>query len=167
VRILRKIIREFQQSWQWYGVPFVSTPDSKLKIIADEIILRPWDKFIDIGCGDGRVVDALDKKYPWSICAWYESSSYPYSLALQRKEKQWWNYELYKQDIFTADISTANIIFIYMVPYMLQKLTKKIQNECKLWTKIYVQSHPIKNWQADRVVSLSEKNNLYIYTLKK
>lgn len=163
--MLQKILREFRQIWSWYGVPFVSTPNDKLGIILNNIKLREWEVFIDIGCGDGRVVEAVSEKFWNTRCVWYESSLYPYKLALTRQETSWCEYELHNSDIFTTSLSEVNAIHIYMVPYMLPKLTKKIQSECRIGTKIYIQSHEAKNWIPEKVVALSKKNNLYIYTL--
>lgn len=164
--MLKKIFREFRQMWSWYGVPFVSTPDDKLRIILNNIELKKGEVFIDIGCGDGRVVEAISEKFPSARGIWYESSKYPYKQALTKRETSKCEYELYNRDIFTVNLSEVDVIHIYMVPYILPKLTKKIQSECKIWTKIYIQSHEAKNWIPEKVVALSEKNNLYIYTLK-
>lgn len=163
--MLKKILREFRQIWSWYGVPFVSTPDDKLEVILNNIELQEWEVFIDIGCGDGRIVEAVSQKFPNVRCVWYESSLYPYKQALTRRETSRCEYELHNRDIFTTSLSEANIIHIYMVPYMLPKLIKKIQSECRIGTKIYIQSHEVKNWIPEKVVALSKKNNLYIYTL--
>lgn len=163
--MLTKILREFRQIWSWYGVPFVSTPDDKLQIILNNIELGEWEVFIDIGCGDGRVVEAVSEKFPKIQSKGYESSPYPYKLALERRKASRCEYELHNMDIFTISLSEANIIHIYMVPYMLPKLISKIQAECKTGTKMYIQSHAAKNWTPEKVVQLSNKNNLYVYEL--
>ena len=164
--MLKKILREFRQIWSWYGVPFVATPDDKLKIILENLELQEWETFVDIGCGDGKILEVVSRKFPTVMCIGYESSSYPYSLALERKRESQYDFEIHKKNVFSVSLADVDIIHIYMVPYMLPKLIKKIQSECRIGTKIYIQSHEVKNWIPERVVPLSKKNNLYIYTLK-
>lgn len=163
--MLKYIYRELGQMWYWYWVPFVVTPDDKLKIILENLELKKWDVFIDIGCWDGRVVEAIAKKFPTNKCIWYESSSYPYKKALERSCISSNNFKIYNIDIFKADISQADAIFIYMVPYMIPKLIQKIQSECRVGTKIFIQSHKAKSLAPEKIIPLSKNNNLYVYTL--
>jgi len=164
--MLTKIFREFKQAWYWYWVPFVATPDDKLQIILENIELKKREVFVDIGCWDGKVLEAVAEKFPGVKCIWYESSSYPYSLAQKRLKNSQKNFEVCNISIFSVSLKDADSIYIYMLPYMLQKLTKKIQSECKVWTKIYIKTHQIKSWLPEKVVPLSKNNNFYIYSLK-
>ena len=46
-----------------FGVPFVPTTGRSVKRIFDTISLKKTDVFYDLGCGDGRLVFFVAKKY--------------------------------------------------------------------------------------------------------
>jgi len=165
--MLTKILRELTQIYSGYGVPYVPTSDERLEIILSNLELEEGEVFIDIGCWDGRVLEAVAEKFSGVKCIWYESSQYPYALARERLQKSKQKFEVHNANIFSVSLKEADSIYIYMLPYMLSKLTKKLQKECKIGAKIYVQSHQIKTWIPEKIVPLSQKNNLYIYTIKK
>ncbi len=161
--MLKNLYREFQQIFYGFGVPFVSTTPIQIKILLEHLDLDNNSVFYDIGCWDGRVISQIAKNFPNTRCVWYESSPYPFSLA--KKHQGIKNLELFRDSIFKVWLGHATHIYLYMVPYMTRIIFKKIQSECKAWTKVYIKSHTIPGILISKTIPLSQKNNLYIYTI--
>jgi hypothetical protein len=77
------------------------------------------------------VLEAVKIRFPLAKVIGYEKSRRPYEDALRRREKNGLDYEIYYKDFFGSDISEARIIYSYMITYMMEKIWKKVNKECK------------------------------------
>ncbi len=55
-----ELIKQIQGSSQATG--YFPTPDRVIEIALDRLVLRPGDRFMDLGCGDGRVLIAAAQR---------------------------------------------------------------------------------------------------------
>ncbi len=102
--------REIYQMFFGYGVPFVPTSDQKIDFIIENIDIKKGQHFLDLGSGDGKVLEALEvhleKKYGKdhgiSITG-IENSPHPFGLSLEKKENNKRNFEVKKMDFFKED----------------------------------------------------------------
>lgn len=146
-----------------YGVPFVPTSDFKLQKLLDIIEWKSGDTFLDIWSGDGKIVQAVSEKFPDLKCTGIENSYFPYKLSLSKKEKSQGDYEILKKDFFKEDFSKYSIIYSYTISYLMEKIWKKIQAECKPGTLFYSNSFEIKNQKYYKKIAASETSFIYIY----
>lgn len=161
----------FSQIIFWYWVPFVETSDEKLEIFLRNLNLKKWQKIIDLWSGNWKVLEAIEKKYidkfgnsNWLELFGVENSIYPYRESLEKKQKNNLHYTIYKWDFFKIDLSKYDVIYTYMLPYLLKKIWKKIKKECKSWTLFY--SNTFKIFWEKEFQKLHIDKEIYIYIYK-
>ncbi len=150
--------KELAQLFSGYWVPFVPSTDSKITTLVRIIDLKKNQKFLDLGCGNGVVLAAMEsnyyKKY-WSVAGLslhgIENSRYPYEQACLLKEKGNFCYRLEKKDFFFEDFSSYDIIYCYLFPNVIKKVRKKMQKECTPWTVMYSNAFMLKDTKAAEV----------------
>lgn len=115
--------------------PFVTIPNGIDEDIVRSLKLKEGSVLYDLGCGDARVLLTAARMHPNIQAIGIEKALWPFLLA-KWKTKKYKNISIHRGDIFTADISSATHIFIYLYPHVLTKLFPKIQAECKPKTLI-------------------------------
>ncbi|EKE27762.1 MAG: hypothetical protein ACD_3C00154G0005 [uncultured bacterium (gcode 4)] len=158
--------RELKQTLSWYGIPFVPTSDHKLERFLDSVKLNSGQAFLDIGCWDGKILHAIEIRFPWVRTVWFEKSSHPYGLAIKRKEKYWCKYEVSKTDFFKSDIHDIDVIYSYMLSYLMEKIWKKIKSECRSWTILYSNSFPIPGVPIYETLIFDKDQSIYVYVVE-
>lgn len=157
------IIKALLQFIFAYWVPFVPTPDKKIKILLDNLEIKEDNNFVDIWCGDWRIMASVEEKFPKINVYGYENSILPYQKAIKNKQKNNLNYTVYKKDFLKENLSKYDVIYCYMIPYMMPKIWSKIKKECKKWTLFYTSSFDIKSEKYYKKIEIKKWNHLYIY----
>lgn len=115
---------------------FVSPSHTKmedLKKIVEKLKLKDGDTFVDLGCGDGRVVFEVAKKFKNVKCIGYEISPIHIMLAKLSKcilfpfSKR---VQIIPEDFTKADLSDVDVFYINWgnkVSPKLEKLRKKLK----------------------------------------
>lgn len=153
---------------RWFGVPFVRTKNQSIDTLIQHIDILPWQVFVDLGCGDGIVMDAVLRNYPWAIARWYEldpkviAQSHDYQLAHGS------DFIIIQWDYFQADISDADIVYCYLLPRLLPHVRKMITTQCKPGTLVYSYVYPVPNIipHTSHLIHISDKHKndtLFIY----
>ena len=149
------------------GAPFVGTQGKELDVIFSGIPITVGMTFLDIGCGDGRVVISAVKKYKVSGVG---VDINPILIWIARISASWQklhNIKFYITDIEKTDFSKADIIYIYLFPKFIAELSKKISDEVHPGT--YIISHAFKidfleKYLIKTVAGKKFKTFIYLYT---
>jgi SAM-dependent methyltransferase len=120
-----------------HRAPFVPSPNTPRKIAIDKISkllnqTKGQQTIVDAGCGNGKILATLAKKYPQHIFIGieYNKTLYNYCHHHYIKIK---NLTFYNQDLLTYDYEKTNIIYYFGLPSLTKEFEKKI---CQLETKI-------------------------------
>jgi SAM-dependent methyltransferase len=103
------------------GALFVSTSRVRINTLLDAVPMHAGQRFIDLGCGDGRVLRRARKRYGVQATG-YELNPLAYLkarlLCFGRSgvRVRW-------QDFRGADLSQADVVFCYLFPDLLQEVT--------------------------------------------
>jgi SAM-dependent methyltransferase len=103
------------------GALFVSTSRVRINRFLDAVPMQAGQLFIDLGCGDGRVLRRARKRYNVQATG-YELNPFAYLkarlLCFGRPgvRVRW-------QDIRRADLSQADVVFCYLFPDLLLEVT--------------------------------------------
>jgi len=149
-------------------VPYVVTPKNRLRLIVKNMPITQESVVYDLGCGKGDVLFALEKLHPKKLIG-FELSPFHVWYANAKAKLLKSKVHLYRQDFFTANIAEADIIYIFLVQSIVEKLWVKIQKEAKPGTQVIILSNKIPGIEG-RYVS-EQKNGvplpggLYIYTV--
>lgn len=151
--------------------PFVATPISVVRRMLVLAELKPDEILFDLGSGDGRAVimaasdfgaksvgvelrDDLSKKALMSI------------QLLEIVEKP----QIIQRDIFDVDLSSADVVFLYLTTSANERIKPKLESELKSGTRVVSHDYEILGWEPIKVENFCENpelgypsHTLYVY----
>lgn len=115
------------------GAPYAPTPSKKIKELIKILKLNKNDVVVDLGSGDGRLL--IDVYYTKSKAIGYELNPFLYLLSKYRTRKLK-GVEVCFSDFWRADLKSATVIFVFILPQFMKRLEKKISTEVKPGTRV-------------------------------
>lgn len=104
----------------WRGAPFVPTRTKAIRQILKKANLQKGMRFLELGCGDGRVVCQAVKEFNITGQGVDVSRLWLWIASLRAWRLGIGNRVKFKhQNILQTDLSSADIIYIYMMPRFL------------------------------------------------
>ncbi|MFA9288622.1 MAG: cyclopropane-fatty-acyl-phospholipid synthase family protein [Weeksellaceae bacterium] len=110
------------------GAPYVSTSRSEIQGILNEISIKKNSTFVELGCGDGRVVRYAAKEYEVQGLGIEINPTLVWLARLRAKldgTAQHVRFEV--KNIFDVDVSQANYVYIFLFPALLRKLQPQLE----------------------------------------
>lgn len=145
------------------GTSPVPTPATVVPAIIAAAAINPGDKVYDLGCGDGRLVFAATEA--GAEATGLEISPLVFLWAYLRKIIKRSPGRILFRDILTADISSAQIIFLYMYPTTNRLfLRKKFQRQLPPGAKIISLAFPVKGLPLQKTVRAG-RHHIFVYQL--
>jgi SAM-dependent methyltransferase len=120
--------------WIFTGVPFLKSEKEILEKLEKEIDWRKIKRFYDLGSGNGNVLKFFAKLHPEIEFIGYELN--PLRILISKLFCSLPNVKFKRKNIFKADYSDADIIFVFLLPEILEKIIKKFRRELKPHTLI-------------------------------
>jgi len=146
-----------------YGVPFVKTPEKKIHALLDHLELSSGDVFVDVGCGDGVIVHEVAKKFPACRAIGYESVAQVARQARALHKSSGIPYEICQKDVFDVSLTEARVVYLYMLPYMHERIWKKMLKECRPGTLLYSSGFDLKNTPPKTTIEVSPTSRIFVY----
>ncbi|MBI5728189.1 MAG: hypothetical protein HY984_00360, partial [Candidatus Magasanikbacteria bacterium] len=147
-------------------VPYVVTPRKRFSVILDVMRITPQTVIFDLGCGKGDVLFAAEKFHPKELVG-FEMSPLHVWCACARAILTRSRVRVYRQNFFSADISRADVIYIFLVQAIVEEIWKKICREGKPGARVIVLSNAIPNMAGEHITDkkdLNKKNSgVYVY----
>jgi protein-L-isoaspartate O-methyltransferase len=143
--------------------PYVPTPT----VIVNELLRlaepKPGEVLVDLGSGDGRLVTTAAKQFGTRGFG-VEIQAELVELATQNAKREGVGdrVRFIRQDLFTTDVSEANIITLYLLPSTVVKLVPKFLAELKPGTRIISHDYPLAPWEHERVEEFSFEEKIRI-----
>ncbi len=151
------------------AAPWLPTKPSQRRHLVENLEVSPQARIIDLGCGDGSVLFALAKKYPQATCVGYDISLLPLAIAWFRKLIGWRQYAnvlIYFGNLFTAKISSFDIIIVFLLAKSYPKLQKKLTAELAPEARVIIEAWPLASLQPTQTIQSPGLLPVYIYTAK-
>jgi len=150
-------------------VIFVPTPPEVVDKMLELAQVTKDDLVYDLGCGDGRIVVTAAKRYGCRAIG--------YDIDPQRVKEARENVDandvghlvtIEHKDIFTLDLSEANVITLYLLPSLNVKLIPQLE-KLKPGSRIVSHDFDMRGVKPDRVVTLTSDENavehdVYLWT---
>jgi cyclopropane fatty-acyl-phospholipid synthase-like methyltransferase len=148
-------------------IPYIPSRKKVVERLLEVANLKKGEVIYDLGCGDGRILFEAKKKADIKAIG-YEAAPIPYLLAKFKKFLTKSKVNIYMRNFFKVSLKEADVIFCYLGPDTMDRIAKKIKDECRKGTRIYSHTFQLpalklkKNWPKDRYKSLP---NIYYYEI--
>ena len=138
--------------WTDGEVPFVRSTPEVIDRMLELAEVKPGDVVYDIGSGDGAIIIRAAKKYGVKGVG----IEIDQDLVLKARnnafrEKVEHLVEFRVQDAFTADVSPATVVTLYMLPEFNAKLRPMLDRQLKPGTRVVSHDYPIEGWVPDKL----------------
>ena len=145
---------------------FVPTSDA----VADEMLqlagITPRDVVYDLGSGDGRILILAAQKYgARGVGIEIQPRLIETARQVARQGEVDDRVRFVEGDLFTADISEATLVTIYLSPGVNAKLEPKLRAELKPGTRIVSHQFGIGTWTPDRTIAARDGTDLYLWQI--
>ena len=151
-------------------VIFVPTPPTVVEKMLEMAKVTKNDVVYDLGCGDGRIPVTAAKKYG---CKAFGFDVDPQRIAesLENVEKNGVGnlVTIQQKDIFTLDLSQANVVTLYLLPSLNVKLIPQLE-KLKPGSRIVSHDFDMKGVVPDQVIEIegddesSLDHTIYLWT---
>jgi len=142
-------------------VVFVPTPQKVVDKMLELAEVKKDDLVYDLGCGDGRIVVTAAKKFGCRAIG-YDISPKRVKESLENVKKN--NVgelvRIEQQDIFTLDLSKADVVTLYLLPSLNVKLIPQLE-KLKPGTRIVSHDFDMKGVKPDKVVKIPDEKDDY------
>jgi precorrin-6B methylase 2 len=150
-------------------VIYVPTPQEVVDRMLKEANLKKTDVVYDLGCGDGRIVVTAAKEYGCKAYGFdIDAKRVKESVDNVKKNKVEKLVEIKKQDIFKLDLSKANVVTLYLLPSLNEKLIPQLE-KMKKGSRIVSHAFPMKGAKPDKVIEVKCKDGntrkVYLWTI--
>ncbi|MFP4474290.1 MAG: SAM-dependent methyltransferase [Desulfatibacillaceae bacterium] len=146
------------------GALFVGTSNARIDAFLDAVPMKPDDLFVDLGCGDGRVLYRAGKRfgvrgegYELNLLAWVQA----WLRHLGHRDVA-----VHRRNFFTADLTRADVVFCYLFPDVMADIGNKLSLELKPGAVAVSANFPIPGWSPRKVVRPAgdmDHDPIYIY----
>ncbi len=134
-------------------VPYVPTPPGVVEGMLKLADVKKGELVVDLGCGDGRIVVAAAKDFG--------ARGIGYDLNPERIKEAKENaakagvadrVQFIEKNLFDADIHAANVVTLYLLPSVNEKLKPRLQTELKPGTRVVSHAFDMGNWKPDKEI---------------
>jgi predicted RNA methylase len=157
-------------SWVWPPdspwSPWWRTSAKKAFAAAELARITSKDKVYELGSGDATFLVTVAKKF--------ECKCFGIEIDPTRHLIGWLNVKvngvgnkvtLKRGNFLDHNLNAASIVFVYLVPRVLEKIKPKLSRELKKGTKIISYRYKFKETKSLKLVAADKKNEIYFYKI--
>jgi tRNA G37 N-methylase Trm5 len=148
----------------WKGAPYVPTPMLAVESALDLAQIKKGEVVIDLGAGDGRVVVSAAKRE--AIAIGYELSPFMWVVAKINLLFHGLNGKILLADGFNADFSKADVVFLFLMPKSVKKLSEKLRAEIHPGARIITYAFGFSDWKSDKEIKPKNCAKVQLYVKK-
>ena len=148
-----KMLYVFATAWALpvtQGALFTSTASVRINSFLDAVPMNEKELLVDLGCGDGRVLRAAQRRYGCKALG-FEVNGMAYCqarlLSLGMK-----GVEIRRTSFWSEDLRDADVIFCYLYPDVMKRLAAKLEAGLRPGTRVVSCNFPVPGWNPLRVI---------------
>ena len=152
------------------GAPFVPSTNPTAQSMITLARIKPGMNVYDLGSGDGRLLFLAAKKGARAIgleinpllvlWTWIKKM-------LSRRPKTGFNpangVRVRWKNFWGVNLADADVVFVYLLPWRMEKLAAKLKRELKPGTLIISNSFIFPNW---KILRQDKKNHVYVFKIE-
>jgi cyclopropane fatty-acyl-phospholipid synthase-like methyltransferase len=121
--------------------------------------VKPDDVVYDLGSGDGRIVMLAAQKYgARGVGIEIDHGLVEMSRQIARDGEVESRVTFIEDDFFTADISAATVVMLYLSESVNRRLEPKLRAELRPGTRIVSHQFPIGDWTPERAIRVDDED---------
>jgi len=136
-------------------VIWVPTPPDLVELMLDIAKVGPQDLVMDLGSGDGRNIIAAAKRGARGVGVEYNDDLVAYSTRTAEADGVGHLAKFVKEDMYTADISDATVLALFLLPSNLEKMTPRFLALAP-GSRIVSNTFGIPGWDPDQVAEIND-----------
>ncbi len=140
------------------GAPFVRSRKEKIKTMLELADIKPGDKVVDLGSGDGIIVFECARLGAKATGIEVNPFLVWYSRFCAKQNHLMSKVNFIRKNFRDVHLGEFDVIFIYLWPSTIESLKQKLVQELKPDTRIISNAFPILRW-----VPIKEKNKVFLY----
>jgi SAM-dependent methyltransferase len=135
-----------------YGVPWVPTREARIRRALQLAKLQPGETLYDLGAGDGRVLLIAAKEFGAQAVG-IEIGPVQWALGWLRIQFSGIRHRVRLRcgNFYSADLSNADIVFVYLTSSQTSRLAKKLEQELRPGARVVSIAADFPDWQASQV----------------
>ena len=124
-------------------------------------------RFVDLGCGLGGVVCSVGRERPTDECLGLETAWLPYAVSRLRSLASPNRVTVRRQDLWTQDLSGADVVYAYLSPVPMARLWAKATGEMQAGSLFISNSFPVPGVAPERTLPVDDATGsaLHVYRM--
>lgn len=153
--LLKGLTPAFAQDAPRLDVPFVPTPQPVVDKMLELANVQKGDFLIDLGSGDGRIPVTAAQRFGVKALG-VDLNPQRIKEANERAKKAGVTdlVEFRQEDLFTTDLSKADVLTMYLLPSVNLKLRPKILKEMKPGARVVSHAFDMGDWKPEQKVQV-------------
>lgn len=141
----------------FFGAPFVPTDKRNVDDMISIAQIKPGDKMVDLGAGDGRIVIAAAKQ--GAQAEGYEISPFLWLLANWNIKKEGLEKQakVHLSSYWAHDLSDMDVVTMFLIDHYMPRMHKKLHNELRKGSRVVSYAFQFPNWEHE------DKNGKGVY----
>ena len=132
-------------------VIFVPTPNHVVNKMLDMAAVTAQDVVYDLGCGDGRIVITAAQRYgARGVGIDIDPERIREANDNLKRTKVAGKVKFIQGDLFTADISEATVVTLYLLTGLNLKLRPKLMQDLQPGTRVVSHAFAMGDWKPER-----------------
>ncbi len=146
-------------------VPFQPSPRQVVKQMLLLGGVQRCDVLYDLGCGDGRIPITAAQLYGTrGVGLDIDPARIAVSRRSARKQGVLGRVTFRNEDLFTADISEATVVTLFLWPEVTRALRQKLLRDLRPGTRVVSYFWEIADWVPDREIAVNGRP-IYLWTI--
>lgn len=148
------------------GAPWVPTLSKDIRQALCVLRNEKFESAIDLGCGTGSMLFAVAQERPEVRLLGYEVSVAPLLFGWIRKylsPKKYKNVHLYWKNLYSVDVSFADVIFVFMMPEPHTRIAKTVLHRAKPSAIVLFEAWQPEGFVADHTEKQEGCLPLHVY----
>jgi cyclopropane fatty-acyl-phospholipid synthase-like methyltransferase len=139
------------------GAHYVPTSDERVERMLRLAKIKPGEKLVDIGSGDGRFLIEAAKQGADAVGYEINPLLIPWSRVRAHRAGVSNNVRIYWRDFWHQDFSDFDIVTVYCIPHMMARLERKLLRELRPGARVVSNAFPFPHWPG------SQEGRVYLY----
>jgi len=147
----------------WRAAPWLPMRSQDVKRAMALAEIKVGEKFYDLGAGDGRML--FGAAALGATAEGFEISLLPYLIAkfkiIFSREKN--RPKIFFHDFWKINLAGADVIFVFLLPRIMEKLKEKMEKELKPGARIICYTWPMPGWEPKKISEAAGGAKAYLY----